>query len=635
MPYTGPGDKSLPDYVKKLSKDKRAQWVKIFNSVYKKCIADDGTAKECESFAFKNASGVVIKKGKKKSMGDLKTVWEGIVGVFADALGVERAWSGAASNYASTEQYCSACLIDVNAAAGRDEKAQSHCMLPVKSPGSASYNFEGIQAAAGGHGISQVKKPGDVPAEAWGKAKKSAANIIISQYKKKGQTAPASVYEAAGKEQPKKKQRDMGMVRLWGQIGALLRKEESWPYLIDIYRSDAGELYIVLVESGKLYRQSITIDDETVTLGERIQVSEVFAPVERAALTITRQADGALRWTMIAATAVVNRVGEIDSTELFENLAAHAGEPDVPYPYLTFYHCGEKLRLGSIDYLARDGYVYINSGLLDQDNVLAMAIARDCASGEWGGSIHYDPIGEPERVEVAPDIFIPVYRDGIHIETSIVLEDSAAALFTILGANKEVLRMDQKVKDKLFELLGDDAEQWVSLADEVNRKIGEEGYVARTQEGGEPASQEPTPTQDDPPQEPRPPAVDQTLEMDEEALGVIVRGVADSDAFKGQFATLETSLTTLNGTLETLTKQLESNAAASTEALVKVRERLDALEKDEEQKQREWLEDVPQRQMLRVTYRPSRDNAPDGPRQPTGTLADVAESTLANMPRMS
>ena len=529
MPYTGPGDKSLPDYVKKLSKAKRKQWANIFNSVHKKCIADGGKAKKCESFAFKNANGVVIKKGKKKSMDDLKTIFNGILRVFADALRVE---------------------------------------------------------------------------------------------------------------QPKKKERDMGMSRLREQVWVLLRREESWSYLLDVYRSDAGELYVVLVSDGKLYRQSITIDGETVTLSEeRVQVGELFPPIERAALTITRQADGELRWTMIAATAVVNRVGEIDSTELFENLAAHAEEPDVPHPYLTFYHCGEKLRLGSIDYLARDGYVYINSGLLDQDNALAMAIARDSASGEWGGSIHYDPIGDPERVEVASDIFIPVYRDGIHIETSIVLEDSAAALFTILGANKEVLRMDQKVKDKLQELLGDDAEQWVALADEVNRKIDEEGYVARTQEGGKPAPKDPTPTQDGPPQEPKPatqpPVVDQTLELDEEAVGIIVRGVAESDAFKGQFAALDTSLTTLNGTLETLTKQLESNAASSTEALVKVRERLDALEKDEEQKQREWLEDVPQRQKLRVTYRPSRDNAPGGVRQPAGTLADVADATLANMPSMS
>lgn len=111
-------------------------------------------------------------------------------------------WDGSASRYNSTEDYCKACLIDVNTAASKDEKAQSHCKLPIKDPGSDEYNFDGVKAAAGGYGITRVKRPDDVPEDAWDKAVKAAANVIVTQYKKNDDTAPDAVYELAGKEPP-------------------------------------------------------------------------------------------------------------------------------------------------------------------------------------------------------------------------------------------------------------------------------------------------------------------------------------------------------------------------------------------------------------------------------------------------
>jgi cation transport regulator ChaB len=61
MPYSGKGDASLPDHVKKLSDSKRSQWVEVFNSAYTRCQDKDG--KDCEGSAFRQANGVV--KGKK------------------------------------------------------------------------------------------------------------------------------------------------------------------------------------------------------------------------------------------------------------------------------------------------------------------------------------------------------------------------------------------------------------------------------------------------------------------------------------------------------------------------------------------------------------------------------------------
>ena len=60
MPYDGPSDSSLPDYIKKLPKSKRAQWVEVFNSAMQQ--------HHDESKAFAMANGVV--KGSKSLITD-------------------------------------------------------------------------------------------------------------------------------------------------------------------------------------------------------------------------------------------------------------------------------------------------------------------------------------------------------------------------------------------------------------------------------------------------------------------------------------------------------------------------------------------------------------------------------------
>src|SRR3990172_6867137 len=57
MPYSGPADTSLPSNVKKLDTKQRRQWVSVFNSAYARCQKKGGS--NCESFAFRNANGVL------------------------------------------------------------------------------------------------------------------------------------------------------------------------------------------------------------------------------------------------------------------------------------------------------------------------------------------------------------------------------------------------------------------------------------------------------------------------------------------------------------------------------------------------------------------------------------------------
>jgi len=57
MPYTGPEDKNLPDNVKELPPELRAQWVEVWNSVYEKT--------EDEGEATRQANGVIARRVKK------------------------------------------------------------------------------------------------------------------------------------------------------------------------------------------------------------------------------------------------------------------------------------------------------------------------------------------------------------------------------------------------------------------------------------------------------------------------------------------------------------------------------------------------------------------------------------------
>lgn len=73
MPFSGPQDPDLPDNVKRLSEKKRRQWVAVWNSAFKRCMGGDTRVrspdtKKCESFAFQNANGVVLKAEMKFSV---------------------------------------------------------------------------------------------------------------------------------------------------------------------------------------------------------------------------------------------------------------------------------------------------------------------------------------------------------------------------------------------------------------------------------------------------------------------------------------------------------------------------------------------------------------------------------------
>jgi hypothetical protein len=581
-----------------------------------------------------------------EDMNKLRQLWAA-VGALIDRI-TARAWSGAASNYASTEAYCSACLIDVNSAADRDEKAQSHCMLPYKRPGGDSADREGMHAAAQRFG--QVKKPSDVPGDAWSAAVKSAANKLISAYNSHDEQAPDAIYEAAGKSSPSERERAIALGRVRDQLWTMLSERETWSFPLDVY-FDGGELYAIVAEDGKLYRVGLAVDGESVSLGEWLQVTEIHEPIQPRS-RIFRQADGTYRWLNISAVAVLNRVAEIDSRALFDSFIARAEETG-EYPQRDFFHLGDPSVIGQTDLLLRDDAVLISGGLFN-DTPLAGAVARAIAAepDAWGDSISYVPSQPPDLVEITDGVSVPVYSAGVLRHISTLPERRAASLFTTATV-KEVMRMRQEIKDALYGLKEhglpeDEIEALIAQVDGTNRTVEEDRLINREDEAEqEPevereevesevgemleADAEPEAAEEDEEPEAEVAQAAPAFELDDEAVSAIAAKVVEATGLD----TFGTQLDELAALVEGIDRRLNDVTTEAQEAAQTTGERLEALEADEDEKKERWQADLPRRQPVQVSYRPKVDRAPETlekkPRR--SELADVAESTLASMPR--
>jgi len=405
-------------------------------------------------------------------------------------------------------------------------------------------------------------------------------------------------------------ERAVGLGRLFNQLDLALYEssDHGMAWLHDLYRDDDGSLFAIASERGKLYRVGLEFNDEGATLGEWMPVSEEFKPVgeTRTRTSVIRQADGRVRWLSVSCTSVLNRVGEIDSQALFDSFVEHARDTG-EYPYRTFYHQGEALRTGQADYMARDGAVFITSGLYDDDNPLAAAeiVAMERGADRWGESIGYMPTAGPEMIEIADGVSIPVYTVGVIREISTLPNDSAAAWFTTIRT-QEVRRMRADVFKALLELVEDDEEKakgFAALVDGTNREIADAGLVSR--ETGEGETQEP-PASETPDPAPEPPEIEREVVLDQAAVDLIT----------AQFAAMLAPFTEKIEGLEAQLSALTAGQSAAADEARQAREALDtrikAVERNEDEKQRQWLADMPRRETLTVTHRPREANASDG-----------------------
>ena len=223
---------------------------------------------------------------------------------------------------------------------------------------------------------------------------------------------------------------------------------------IDLYH-EGNAMYLLCSGQGRIWRVNVTIGaDDSVTLGERIEIP--IPSSEARSMTVVRQADGKVRWLAIAATAALNRDGEIDSRALFDSFIARAEETK-KYPELRFYHQGDLIRFGEADYLARDDMVYIAVGTFDDTDLARAAMnTLEKDSQDWATSIGFDPLEKPTFIEVARGVKIPVYTKGENTEISIVPVDRASSLLTSIGVTQEVKRMKKEIYEALVKFVGED-----------------------------------------------------------------------------------------------------------------------------------------------------------------------------------
>lgn len=414
---------------------------------------------------------------------------------------------------------------------------------------------------------------------------------------------------------------------VYAQLEMLTQADNVWRALIDVYL-DGAEMFAVVAVNGLLYKSGLTLSAGGVTLGELIQVEVDYKPVTQSIKT-TRQADGKYRWFAFpAATAVLNRSGELDSRQLFENFVARI-EDGAPYPYLSFYHVGKQITLGQADYVAVDGYTLLMSGVWD-DAPLANAVrqAIEAAPDYYGISIGY--VYQPEtkqKLQIGEGISIPVYTDGILVECSILKETDAACLMT--GAYTEgVNRMNKKAKDELEKIVAGDPALEAQVAeleahvDTVNvstegliRRENEEAPVTDPPVGDPPAAEPAAPIVDAAPVEPPAPAV---MEMDEVAMQALAERVAVkvSEAFTAELATFKTANEqTVNGLNEQITK---------------LTARIVALETPMAEAVKQAIADMPRNTRTQIVYRPTTQ-PPAAQPEHEETSEDIAQATLANL----
>ena len=562
-------------------------------------------------------------------------------------------WDGSASNYADTNAYCKACLIDVNPAG--KAKAQSHCMLPVKAPGSSKFADRGIMAASGGHGLSQVKKPSDVDQTTWDAVIKKAAKTIVNAYKDMGRKAPGSMMDMAGMA------RAVSVDSIFQQLQtAMYEGMDSWSgmdrgelgYLVTVYIEN-GELYALFNKEGLLRRSLLNLgDNDVVTMGPLEDVSQQFVPTQRSQVTIKRQVDGNYRIFMLAATALINKEGQIDSTKLFDNMIQRAEDYGF-WPTIDFAHLGEEdesCEFGEVDWLGREGVCYLASGVLYADHPITQALvpALQQRATDWGVSIEYYPVPDSVDYLNLGEIEIPVFLEGLNTRITILPAEDACSWFTNIGLEQR--SMNAKQKAALIKLLGEEEfNRRMADVGSVNTETDKRKLIFRTTSGDEgTANGEPTVEASATEQQAETPAeepvndnkVDANLqpeiELDDEAVAQIAQAVADAPSFSAVVTALTEKLTNL---LEQFTA-LQTNFNTMQTAVTRMDSRIQGLENEEQVYQQVLNADKPRRvndAKVRMVYRPrdqhqAEQRSVEDEELDAESFEDIANKTLERIP---
>lgn len=403
--------------------------------------------------------------------------------------------------------------------------------------------------------------------------------------------------------------------------------------LVDIFVGQNG-LFALYIKGATLYRADIDVDHDaqTVSIGEPEELDLQLNDSSHSSVTILRQADGQFRIFMRACVAVLNRVGEIDSTKLFDNMI-HRAEASGIYPTIDFYHLGgefEVFDFGQIDFVARDGLVYCASGTLDPDHPLTPHFVRSVEGNPdfWGCSIEFLALRQ-ESMEIpvssGDNIALRVFDDGFNTRITVCPEADAASHFTHVTQQERMSMktraLNEQQRASLLKLFNDDEDalaEFLAGNEDVNR-LGED-MISRAR-GGDDNDADSDPDPND--------AFEPGIEIDEEAVEQIARTVYEMmGGDTNQLEQIAEATETTRTAFEAITAQL----AGITERLDTFGGRVAALEAEEDEYQQQRNADLPdsRRGKRRVTFRPreARGTNPDDE-----TMEVAASRTLAKLPK--
>ena len=324
--------------------------------------------------------------------------------------------------------------------------------------------------------------------------------------------------------------------------------------------------------------------------------------------TVQRQKNGQHRLFSVSAVSAVNRVGEIDARQLFDSFVEHwqAGNP-VERDFMHLGRLGEPFVTGDIDFVGRDGNVLVTSTLYRDTPIANGEIQERLENPDyWGDSVAYLPLDQPEFIEVDGES-VAVFNSGTLRFISTVPEELAASHFTAGNMEQqEVGRMwndlSESTKNELVKVLGgEDKAQahWAQFVDPINRQIEEEELVTRTQK----TETEPVVVDGkiEDVSEAKAEVVETVVELDDAAVSEVARRVAEADAVKALFTPLMERISQLEESVQSLSDELKERDKTEDVMRAKVAE----LERSEEEKLIEMVDDFPRRQKITVTHRPS------------------------------
>lgn len=431
-------------------------------------------------------------------------------------------------------------------------------------------------------------------------------------------------------------------LQAWIAVDAI--SDGVWYWLVDAYIGDK-EMFAVFASGGKLYKVDLQYENDKVfLLGDLQEVVVDFNPVSQS-LSLVKQADGSTRCFLIAGTTVMNRNGGLNSQQLYDSFIEAL--PKHEQPYIDFFHLGKEFNMGTVDLLQRDQYTLIASFVFDDSKLSQYMIQAIEAEPEfWGSSIAFYPTKQARLVDISDGIRLPCHDEGWLESITILPEQEARCLFTaVIQSGKEVNVMDARVLEAIKKIAGDDEEflnDLTARVDKVNQTVDDENLIHQSaedeleeeevvegtegdsEEAGEEVPEGEGIVEDSGELVEIPQAV---VEVTDEVLARVADAFADSEHVVSFMAEITGLVGELKAEVGNLTKELNEMRASNISYFKKADERFGRLELTEEDKQRQWVEDLPASPKLSVTYRPREEQSAQGEK----SFNDVAAETLATL----